>query len=237
MGLFGKRKSQDLNQDQSDNDSSWVSSDGDGTNQDPNTGNNRGFDPWEMDMDQEPDPDSDQDDDAGNTGTSNGSKGFHSNILIVVLAVIIVVGLLYAGVSSVIGPTVGQSKEVISDLQGGINDLDPTQFVNVIEPRTRHVIRMIFPAVQGTTGVDLSTVFADAMNTLCSGMLPSDTNEPVTDLLRRIRIVPVNYGFPGKTRSVKCKIQFDGITYQYIRITIQKYEGESYINSITLIDK
>ena len=168
---------------------------------------------------------------------SKNKKKFDASALLLVLGGIIVIGLLYVGVSAVIGPRVGESKEVIAELQGGINELNPDRFVNVLEPKTRRIIQVIFIAVESMTDIDLTNAFSQALNTLCVGFLPSDTNEPVTDLLKKVEIVPVNFGLPGRTRKVKCKVKFDDVTYQYIRVTLQKYEGETYINKIELIDK
>ena len=145
--------------------------------------------------------------------------------------------LLYVGVSAIIGPRTGQCKEVIAELQTGVNNLDASKFVNVLEPKTKRIIQVIFATIKVTTDVDMANAFAQALNTLCSDFLPSETQEPVTDLLKRIEIVPVNYGIPGITRKVKCKIQFDGVTYQYIRITLKKIEHETFIEKIVLIDK
>ena len=241
MGLFGRKNKQGPGQDQYNNDdNNWGSPDGFDPGQDQNNADGEpwGFDPWEgmpgQDPGQDPDPDRNEDD---NNASSGRRKAFDTRIPVIILAVVVVILLSYVGVSSVIGPRVGQSKEVISELQSGINDLDPTRFVNVLEPKNRLIVQMIFAAIQGSTDVDLSNAFADALNTLCSGVLPSDTGKPVTDILKKVKIVPVNYGLPGKTRNVKCKIQFDGVTYQYIRITLEKYEGETYIKSITPIDK
>ena len=155
----------------------------------------------------------------------------------VIIGAIIVIGLLYVGVSSIWGPRTGQFKETIAELQGGINELNPDRFINVLEPKTKRIIQIIFVTLESTTDIDMSNAFADALNSICKGLLPSDTGEPVTDLLKKIEIVPINYGLPGFTRSVKCKVQFDGVTYKYIRIKLKKYEGETYIRGITLLDK
>ena len=173
----------------------------------------------------------------GKKKSTRNRRGFDPSALLLVLGGIIVIGLLYVGISAVIGPRVGESKEVIAELQGGINELNPDRFVNVLEPKTRRIIQVIFIAVESMTDIDLTNAFSQALNTLCVGFLPSDTNEPVTDLLKKVEIVPVNFGLPGRTRKVKCKVKFDDVTYQYIKVTLQKYEGETYINKIELIDK
>lgn len=172
----------------------------------------------------------DEEDDYSQKGSNLGKIG-------VIIGAIIVIGLLYVGVSSIWGPRTGQCKETIAELQGGINELNPDRFINVLEPKTKRIIQIIFVTLESTTDIDMSNAFADALNSICKGMLPSDTGEPVTDLLKKIKIVPINYGLPGFTRSVKCKVQFDGVTYKYIRIKLKKYEGETYIRGITLLDK
>lgn len=164
-------------------------------------------------------------------------KGSNLGKIGVIIGAIIVIGLLYVGVSSIWGPRTGQCKETIAELQGGINELNPDRFINVLEPKTKRIIQIIFVTLESTTDIDMSNAFADALNSICKGLLPSDTGEPVTDLLKKIEIVPINYGLPGFTRSVKCKVQFDGVTYKYIRIKLKKYEGETYIKGITLLDK
>ena len=181
--------------------------------------------------------DDDDDDDITPKAAVRKKSSFDPGILVVIIGAIIVIGLLYVGVSSIWGPRTGQCKETIAELQGGINELNPDRFINVLEPKTKRIIQIIFVTLESTTDVDMSNAFADALNSICKGLLPSGTGEPVTDLLKKIEIVPVNYGLPGFTRSVKCKVQFDGVTYKYIRIKLKKYEGETYIKGITLLEK
>lgn len=177
------------------------------------------------------------DGDQSNQSSKKKKGGFDPSILPVIIGAIVVIGLLYVGVSSILGPRTGECKETIAELQGGINELNPDRFINVLEPKTKRIVQVIFVTLESTTDIDLSNAFADALNSLCKGLLPSDTGEPVTDLLKKIEIVPVTYGLPGFTRKVKCKVQFDGVTYKQIKITLKKYEGETYIKGITLLEK
>ena len=226
MGLFKKKKTNRYS-------NSDVNDDG---SIDEYTADSVLDDTYQVDIDQD-----DTFDDDGQPRQSSKKKkkksSFDPSILLVIVGAIVVIGLLYVGVSSIWGPRTGQCKEVISELQGGINELNPDRFINVLEPKTKRVIQIIFVTLESTTDIDLSNAFSDALNSICRGMIPSDTGEPVTDLLKKIEIVPVNYGMPGFTRSVKCKVQFDGVTYKYIRIKLKKYEGETYIKGITLLEK
>ena len=230
MALLGKKKKQvSYNQDNYDDgyaddySASYQDTLDDAYGSDPYDPNN---DPY--DIDNQPGGSS-----SGKKKKKKGSSDPKS--LLVIVAALIVIALLYTGVCAVIGPRGGECKEVITEFQEGINELDAKKFINVLDPRVKRLVQVVFIGVESTTDIDVSNAFAQALNTLCSDMLPSDSSEPVTDLLKKIEITPVNYGLPGKTRSVKCKVQFDGVTYKYIRIKIKKYEGECFISSISMI--
>lgn len=170
-----------------------------------------------------------------NKQSKKGKKSFDPKSLLVVVITIVVIALIYVGVSSIIGPRTGESKEVIAELQEGVNTLNPDKFINVLEPKTKRIVQVVFAGLKSATDIDLSDAFAQALNMICSNIIPSDSEEPLTDLLKKVEIVPVSYGLPGITRSVKCKIQFDGVTYAYVRINLKKLSGETYISKIVRI--
>jgi hypothetical protein len=71
-----------------------------------------------------------------------------------------------------------------------------------------------------------------------SGLIPDtgDTTLEVSDILKTISIEPVKYGFPGKTRVVKCKVSIAGIT-EYVNFTIKKENGDVYIAKAAITKK
>ena len=243
MGLF-KKKKQDLDP---NNDGGWdPNADG---GWDPNA--DGGWDPnadggWDPNADGGWAPNTDggwgqdpwPDDDAGNgPSRKKKRKGFDPSGLITVLVAVVVIGLLYVGVSSIIGPGRGKSREVITELQSSVNDLDSTRFIKVLDPETKRSIQVIFATLQSTEESDLADAFAKALNTICIDMVPTDTDKEVTALMKNMEIVPLKYGLPGKTRKIKCKVQYDDTIFEYIKITLQKYDGETCIKSIVRTDE
>lgn len=232
MGIFGKKKKQvsyDYGNYDGENMDDYSNAYQDTLDEAYGGAENVGYD------NQNDDPYESYGENQGSSKKKKKSGSFDPKSLLAIVAVLIVVALLYTGVCSVMGPRHGECKYVITEFQEGINELDAKRFINVLDPRIKRIVQVIFIGVESATDIDISNAFEQALNTLCSGMLPSETGEPVTDLLKQIEIVPVNYGIPGLTRSVKCKVQFDGVTYKYIRIKIKKFEGEPYISSISLI--
>ena len=236
MGLFGKKKKSGLNQ---ANNGGWDPNIDGGWNPPDNGGWNPpddgGWNPpddggWNPPDDGGWDPNPPQ----GNTVPTRKRKGFDPSGLIAILVMVIVIGLLYVGISSIIGPRGGQSKEVIADLQSSVNNLDSERFNNTLEPDTKRVTQVYFETLQSTTEADLSNAFAMALNTICPDMIPNEPDESVTYLLKNMEIVPVKLGLPGKTRKVKCKVQLDGELYENIIISLRKNDGVPCIKSIEL---
>lgn len=163
---------------------------------------------------------------------NTGLKG-----LIVVLGMILLIAVLYTVVTSVLGPRRGECKSTIATMQEGINELDVEKAISVIHPDVKRPLQALILVGEAATNTDASSVITSVINRIGADIIPSDSNEPVTDLLGKMEIVPYSYGFPGMTRNVKCRIQYDGTTYQYVKIKLKKYQGETYIDSIAVIKK
>lgn len=156
--------------------------------------------------------------------------------VIAIFAVILIIGLLYLGFAFIVGPKRGNCKEVITEFQSSINTLDDKRFLAVLEPEMRRNIQVIFVTSTGSADTDLSLAFSQALDAVCSGLMQVDSDESLKDTLNKMEVVPVNYGLPGMTRNVKCKVRY-GDTEKTIRVSLQKYEGECLIKSVKILDK
>lgn len=159
----------------------------------------------------------------GTTKRKKGGSGILT-ILAVVLAVAII-GSTVVGV--IVSPSRGQCKEIIDSFQTACNNLDANGVVRCMKPSVLTTALNIGTALAGDEATDAIT------QVLGSGidMMGLGTEETIESLFQTMEIQPKKFGFPQKTRKVRCKAMF-GVLAQYVDIYVTKYEGDVYITKV-----
>ena len=165
-------------------------------------------------------------------------KKFGSGILGILLAAVIVIAVIcgaYLGFSSIMGPGKRECREILNEFEYGCNNLDISAIAECLEPNLSNKIQAAVLVTKVITKQDANELLSMVVEGLGVGLIPDtgDTTLDVSDLLKSISIEPVRFGFPGKTRVVKCKVSFAGIS-QYVDFTIRKAHGEAYIAKAAL---
>lgn len=138
--------------------------------------------------------------------------------------IIVVVG--YLVFSLVTGPSKKQCRTMIKGFESACNDVDLSGMADYLEPSLSAKVK---------AGIAVADLFIDTDKILKMigdgigiGSLLTNSSADTTDVFKAIVIEPVKYGFPGKSRVVKCRISFLGIE-QYVDVTIRKADGRCYI--------
>ena len=148
--------------------------------------------------------------------------------VIAVVAAVVVIG--YLAFSLITGPSKKQCNTVISNFEQASNELDLSGMAESIEPSVRTKVKAAVLVIEALTKTDTEDILKMFVNALGSGFIPEGSSAELTDVFKTITIEPVKYGFPGKTRVVKCRCSILGID-QYVNFTIAKANGECYIAS------
>ena len=116
------------------------------------------------------------------------------------------------------------------------SDLD--EMAECLEPSLCNKIKAALLVTKMITKQDMNDLVGLIVESIGSGLIPDtgDTTLEVSDILKTISIEPVKYGFPGKTRVVKCKVSIAGIT-EYVNFTIKKENGDVYIAKAAITKK
>ncbi len=159
-------------------------------------------------------------------------------ILIPILIGIVIIGAIYFAYSSVTGPRRSECTELLNDFEKACNKLDMNDMAECLEPSLCNKIKAAILVTTVITKQDINDLLGLAIEAIGSGFIPDtgDTTLEISDILKTISIDPVRYGFPGRTRVVKCKVSIAGIT-EYVNFTIKKENGDVYIAKAGLTKK
>lgn len=163
------------------------------------------------------------------SGTARRKSGGVSPVLIIVLVIIVAA----VGISALVGPTMGQCKEVISDFQTACNDMDASEMLDCLNPVIANPLRATLLVGTAVTGTDSSEILTKIFDTMGGGLdsLTSGSGMDMTQVMRGIEIKPYRFGLPGRKRTVRCKVTVAGFV-SYMKITVGKSHGEPYIAGI-----
>ena len=148
----------------------------------------------------------------------------------VILAILLILFLGGQVTGMIVSPGRSACREVISQFQTACNNLNVSGMVGCLKPSMTNNLLKLGTAAAGDAALDT------VLNLVGSGLdtvgLGSETT--VEELFQTIQLEPKQFGFPGKTRCVKCKASFAGLT-QYVNIYVTKYYGDAYITKISFL--
>lgn len=166
-------------------------------------------------------------------GTSSGvvkkgtKKKKNSGILLLIGIIFAVVILGSTAVGVITSPSRRQCKEIIQSFQTACNQLDANGVVRCMKPSALTTALNIGTAIAGDSAAEIITeVLGSGIDLIGVG-----TEETIEDLFQRMEIKTKRFGFPKKTRRVKCKALFGSLT-QYMDIYVTKYHGDIYITKV-----
>ena len=161
-----------------------------------------------------------------------------AGVLVPILIIIAIGGAVYFGYSFITGPRRGECKELLHEFEQASNKLDLDEMAECLEPSLCNKIKAALLVTKMITKQDMNDLVGLIVESIGSGLIPDtgDTTLEVSDILKTISIEPVKYGFPGKTRVVKCKVSIAGIT-EYVNFTIKKENGDVYIAKAAITKK
>ncbi len=173
----------------------------------------------------------------GNVGGGRGGSRNHGGfgkVLIPIVAVLVVVILAGSIYGALVGATRGQCKQVLETFEDGCNELDFMKIADVIDPSYRNAIKAIAMVASGALSSDAVEQLAQLIDKATGGFLSQAANgEGLSNVLRSVKIEPMRFGLPGKSRVVKCKVSA-GVFSAYINVTIKKKHREAYIAKIEI---
>lgn len=130
----------------------------------------------------------------------------------------------------IVSPSRSACREIISQFQTSCNNLDVNGMVGCLKPSMTNSLLKLGTAAAGDAALDA------VLNLVGSGLdtagIGSETT--VEQLFQTIQLEPKRFGFPGKTRCIKCKATFAGMT-QYVNIYVTKYYGDAYITKVSFL--
>ena len=148
----------------------------------------------------------------------------------VILAILLILFLGGQVTGMIVSPGRSACREVISQFQTACNNLNVNGMVGCLKPSMTNNLLKLGTAAAGDAALDT------VLNLVGSGLdtvgIGSETT--VEELFQTIQLEPKRFGFPGKTRCVKCKATFAGLT-QYVNIYVTKYYGDAYITKISFL--
>lgn len=157
------------------------------------------------------------------------------NTLVPILVIIAIIGAVFFGYASITGPRKGECKEVLNNFERACNKLDLNEMADCLEPSLCNKIKAAILVTEVITNQDVNDLAGLIVEGIGAGFIPDtgDTTLEVSDILKTISIEPVKYGFPGKTRVVKCRVSVAGIT-EYVNFTMKKADGDVFIAKAAL---
>ncbi len=163
----------------------------------------------------------------GNSAQAPKKKSKAPKVILAVLLILLLGGKV---TGMIVSPGRSACRKVISQFQTACNNLDVNGMVECLKPSMTNNLLKLGTAAAGDAALDT------VLNLVGSGLdtvgLGSETT--VEELFQTIQLEPKRFGFPGKTRCVKCKASFAGMT-QYVNIYVTKYYGDAYITKISFL--
>lgn len=147
-------------------------------------------------------------------------------MVIIAITVNTILGLIYS-------PTRDQCKEIVSDFQTACNELDTNGMINCLKPSVANPLRIALGIGSVVTERSSDEMLESILGALGGGLnqLTNDSGLTIQSMFETIEIRPRKFGFPKKTRKVKCKATFCGLK-QDIYISVTKESGEVYITKV-----
>lgn len=168
--------------------------------------------------------------DGGKSGNTAPTPKKKSKVPKVILTILLILFLCSQITGLIVSPGRSACREIISQFQTACNNLDVNAMVGCLKPSMTNNLLKLGTAAAGDAALDT------VLNLVGSGLdtvgLGSETT--VEELFKTIQLEPKRFGFPGKTRCVKCKATFAGMT-QYVNIYVTKYYGDAYITKISFL--
>ena len=147
--------------------------------------------------------------------------------IIAVILLIVVIGTGVAGF--VISPSRGQCNDIIDQFQVACNNMDITGMVSCMKPSLVTTIATV-GSLAGNAVFSSETV-SEFISSFVGGnysSVSSETGMKADEMFKNIRLEPKKYGFPSKTRKVRCKASFGAIS-AFVDIYVTKVYGDPYI--------
>lgn len=144
--------------------------------------------------------------------------------IVLILVLITGGGTIYISFKS---PSREESRKVIEQFQVACNELKITEIVRCMEPSLRDSLVVQGAAILG------DEILEEVLDTLGSGigLISGEEDMDLTEVFETLKLEPKKYGWPRRTRCVKCKASFVGIT-KSVKIYVRKEDGEVYIEKV-----
>lgn len=168
-------------------------------------------------------------------GRKNSGSGKGRSILMLIVAVLLVIVLGTFVLGMVKSPSRGACRNIISEFQTSCNRLDANGIVSCLKPSVANPLKAALFVGGVVTSQSSDEMLYSIVDALGGGLssLTSSADMDMEGLFQVMSIEPKKYGFPARTRKVRCKATF-GIFEQYINIYVSKSDGEAYISKIEL---
>lgn len=162
----------------------------------------------------------------------SGSRSSRSSGKGLLIAIIVIVVVIFGG-GALLGPTMGQCREVIGDFQDACNDMDASEMLGVLKPTIANPLRLALFAGGAITDTDTSEILPQILDAFGGGFseITDLTGMAIEEAMKQVKIRPYLYGFPGPSRKVSCKVTVAGME-MYMKITIRRYHFEPYIAKV-----
>lgn len=158
-------------------------------------------------------------------------KSSASTVLIPVAAVIAVIAVIYLLSSLIFWPTSAECRKTVATAQSALNDLDATEFCDVIDPSVGRKIKVLIIAGSALTNTDMSSYLMDSLTDL--GLkLGNDSGDVSEDMLQNVSFEVSKISFPSPTRTVTCCIKVSGTEVALVKLQMKKKAGAVYISKI-----
>lgn len=172
------------------------------------------------------------------SGAGRKKGGNDSKKVLFVIVALLLIGFVGSIVAEfVYSPSRGKCKEMISDFQEACNKQDVNGILNCLKPSVSNPLKVAFGIGSVVTSQSSDEMFESILDALGGGLggITEKTGLSIRSLFETIEIKPVRFGFPGKTRKVRCRAFIGGLERQ-IYIYVTKQYGESYISKVAFAE-
>ena len=153
-----------------------------------------------------------------NGARKNNTAGIVLGVVVTIIVLLLVIGLIRS-------PRRGQCRQVIEKFQTACNNMDMGEMIACIKPSLLTAgLTLGTSAFSQESVADFFTRFGGSSIT----DFVSQTGMTVEQVFKTISIEPKRFGFPKKTRRVRCRTSVGSIT-GFIDFYITKVYGDPYI--------